>query len=453
MTCVRQDTYEAAAGSFESEPLVIHRRTDRPRNSRLVVLIHGLKGTRYGRKSTWGRLPGQLYQDLPELDLGLYQYRSALLPSRLRRHVDVEGEAELLIGVLRAHKSYTSIVLVGHSMGGLIAKASVAALAVQAGGEEMLRKICGLLLIATPQIGSHWVPKWAHWMTPETRTLSVHSDLCRRVNRVFQDHFDLRPVGDPHKPRKLPTWAVVAQDDLWVDRLSAEIGLKSGQVVLVPGSHTSIVKPVGPDAYPYEAVKRCVRKFFRLKEAPLEGMARRGKGLRFARATDADVERIYTLAAEFFGSDLSSVAQIREWLAVNPRLIWILEKKAEKESGREMAGYFCLLPLTLEAARSVREGTLTGVGIRGRDIAPPSQQPRFIYVGSIVGKGLTARAILLQELGRKIAEMASGDAVTLYTRPVTEDGLKVAKQNRMEPVDVTVTDGKGVYMGYVEPQD
>jgi hypothetical protein len=36
---------------------VIHQRSELTANDRLVIFVHGLGGSRYGRRSTWGEFP------------------------------------------------------------------------------------------------------------------------------------------------------------------------------------------------------------------------------------------------------------------------------------------------------------------------------------------------------------------------------------------------------------
>src|SRR6516165_3965099 len=57
------------------EALIVHQHPDR-NGHQLIVLVHGLGGARYGPKATWGRIPYFLFEDFPQLDVGLYEYRT-----------------------------------------------------------------------------------------------------------------------------------------------------------------------------------------------------------------------------------------------------------------------------------------------------------------------------------------------------------------------------------------
>ena len=40
-------------GAVDNEPLVIHRRSAKTHNQALIIFVHGLGGSRYGKKATW----------------------------------------------------------------------------------------------------------------------------------------------------------------------------------------------------------------------------------------------------------------------------------------------------------------------------------------------------------------------------------------------------------------
>ena len=83
--------------SLVDEPLVVHRHPER--REALVVLIHGLGGSRYG---TWQNFPRFLFEDLSDaVDVGLYSYRTAWRRLKLTASVDLEQEARVLADIVR----------------------------------------------------------------------------------------------------------------------------------------------------------------------------------------------------------------------------------------------------------------------------------------------------------------------------------------------------------------
>ena len=58
---------------------------------------------------------------MPERDVRLYQYRTAISPLRITQSVSLEDEARVFADLIRDPLAkYNTIVLMGHSMGGLL---------------------------------------------------------------------------------------------------------------------------------------------------------------------------------------------------------------------------------------------------------------------------------------------------------------------------------------------
>ncbi|NDP48350.1 MAG: alpha/beta hydrolase [Sulfuriferula multivorans] len=244
--------------SLREQPLVVHQRVEPTVNDKLVIFVHGLGGGRYGTKSTWGNFPRFIFEDIPELDVGMYQYRT--LKSRLHftQSVSLQAEANVFADIIRDQlANYTNIVLIGHSMGGLLCKAVIHRL-VESGARNALTRIGGLILMATPQLGSMRIPGFLSMFSYDARALKPHGEFVTKINRSFEDHIELDEKADTLRKETIPTWAVEGISDLWVDPLSSGIGLASSRRKVVRGSHTAIVKPSNKDADAYMWVKERV---------------------------------------------------------------------------------------------------------------------------------------------------------------------------------------------------
>ncbi len=244
MKRITQPTFgEPEDRALEEEALVVHQRSSPTDNRRLVVLVHGLGGSRYGARSTWGSLPSFLFHDLGDVDIGLYSYVTMFRRLKFWRSISLDHEAEVFAQILRDDLAdYQSIVLVGHSMGGLLSKAAIAKL-LDTREHSPIARLSGLILMATPQLGSSWLPSWLPGVTSDIRALRSNSELVQRTNEKFQDYLYLDESIDVPDRFTLPTWAVLGATDLWVHPLSAGIGLASKRKKVVRGSHTEIVKP------------------------------------------------------------------------------------------------------------------------------------------------------------------------------------------------------------------
>ena len=244
------------ADSLLDEPLVVHQRTEPTTNNKLVIFVHGLGGSRYGKSSTWGNFPRFMFEDIPGIDVGMYQYTTATGRLSFTKSVSLPDESRVFADLLRDQlAAYTTIVLVGHSMGGLLCKAAIHQLVVT-GERDTVARIGGLILMATPQLGSLRVPAFLSAFSYDARALKPHGELVTQINRTFEDHIALDENINTLRKATIPTWAVEGVNDLWVDSLSAGIGLASSRRKVVRGSHTSIVKPPDKNADAYGWVKQ-----------------------------------------------------------------------------------------------------------------------------------------------------------------------------------------------------
>jgi pimeloyl-ACP methyl ester carboxylesterase len=247
------------AQALLEEPLVVHQRAAPTANGRLVIFVHGLGGSRYGSKSTWGNFPRFIFEDAPDTDVAMYQYRTLTGRFSFTRSVSLQDESRVFADLIRDQlPAYDSIVLIGHSMGGLLCKAVIHQL-VENREHNSLARIGGLILMATPQLGSLRVPGFLSAFSFDARALKPHGALVTQINRTFEEHIALDENINTLRKVTIPTWAVEGINDMWVDSLSAGIGLASSRRKVVRGSHTSIVKPPDRNADAYGWVRERIR--------------------------------------------------------------------------------------------------------------------------------------------------------------------------------------------------
>ena len=255
------DDLEAVA----EEPLVIHKRPETA-NSHLIICVHGLGGSRYGGdKATWGKFPQFVFEDIPELDVGLYEYRTLFRRLKFWKSVSLSDEAKVFADIIRDELSdYKTVILAGHSMGGLLCKAVISYL-LRTSERNALSRIGGLILMATPQLGSIRVPRILTLLSPDFRTLKAHSSFVAEITETFQNHLYTDERINAVDKIIIPTWAILGASDFWVDQLSSGIGLTSNRRKIVRGSHTEIVKPKNKESDVYswvrDRIKVCLSRF------------------------------------------------------------------------------------------------------------------------------------------------------------------------------------------------
>lgn len=250
---------------FNEDPLVIHRRPGSD-NQNLIIFVHGLGGSPYGRSPTWGHFPKFIFEDFESLDVGLYGYLSLFKRWQVWKSVPLESEARLLASTISSSLTkYRQIILVGHSMGGLLCKAAICELLRSKGSDGMIERIAGLFLMATPSLGSLRTPRILSRFLLDARALEAHGAFVTQIQRTFEDSLALNEQVFTYRRTTIPTWSVEGVHDLWVDSLSSGIGLVSDRRKLVRGSHQSIVKPSTKNADAYQWVKArikvCLNRF------------------------------------------------------------------------------------------------------------------------------------------------------------------------------------------------
>jgi pimeloyl-ACP methyl ester carboxylesterase len=245
------------------EALIIHHRPESD-HRQIIVLVHGLGGTRYGPKCTWGNIPSFLFEDFPQLDVGLYEYRTLFRRWKLWESVALETEARTFANLLRENHDYADILLAGHSLGGLLCMGALQYF-YASDQREQLERIRGLYLMATPQTGSQRVPRLLSWLSKDFYALRPHGRFVTDVQRTLTNAFSLDETLTSPDRILIPTWALLGNSDFWVDRLSAGLNLPDRRCMPVRGSHTSIVKPGHKKSDGYKFLAERIREALRQK--------------------------------------------------------------------------------------------------------------------------------------------------------------------------------------------
>lgn len=428
------------ANEADDEPLVIHKRTSETKNERLAIFVHGLGGSRYGANPTWGNFPKFLYEDLPDVDVGLFWYRTALGRLKFWKSIDIESQVEILAVLTRELPGYKSIVLIGHSMGGIIPKGTIAHL-VDTNQKKVLMRMNRLFLMAAPQLGSLKVVWPLRRLSQDFWVLTPHSKYLARIDQTFRDHLWLDEARGPGGRNRLPTWAVIAANDRWVDPLSASIGLTSKQIFKVTGSHTEIVKPETRDADSYRCVRRRIEKYAYSVRADWPLHERRAAG-------SQDIVAVHEFAVRFLGPDISPIELMAEWSKVDPETISVIKRiETDDTKQNELVAYFCVLRLNDQATPRMKRGELTGLQIRAPDLAKPGERCACVYVAGVIGADMVARAVAIDHLIRHINSMSLDPETEVYTRPVTKDGLRLVRRFKMKQIVLNSKEIGSIFVG------
>lgn len=446
MLKVVQEKYgQASAG--RDEPLVIHLRSRPTTASHLAILVHGLGGSRYGENATWGDLPSLVFESFPNVDLGMYTYRSLTRRLVFWRSIPLEREAEVLSGLITSLKDeYQRFILFGHSMGGLLCK--FVAMRLTEDSMEIAQKLQGLFLMATPQLGSLRLPRWMGGLTRDAQALSPHSELVSKLSRFFEDRVCGRVNPSLDDRLHLPTWALVGAEDFWVDPVSAGIGIPAAQKIVVRGSHAEVVKPKGGDSDGFRFIQRCVK----------EAVLARGRSLRHrvhSPARLSELRLIREMAAREIPAQVSDLTLMEKWWTWNKRVFFVVRYVNRSFGSQEekVVGYICVLPLVAEAAEAMQRGRLNGITLKPEDLAQTDEATEAVYIGAIVGEDIVSKGAVLHFLEGRLRSLAERKRLLVMARPATDDGLKVILGNGMVEVENSAgPDLPNLYRMHLDPE-
>lgn len=119
----------------------------------------------------------------------------------------------------------------------------------------------GVLLLATPQLGSGRVPGIFSGLNHDLQALRRNGPPSGKVRPLLSGPFSLRSLLPVRRQgTHTPCWALIASEDFWVDSLSAGIALEESLIRTVRASHTSIVKPQNKTADSYQHLNQFVRE-------------------------------------------------------------------------------------------------------------------------------------------------------------------------------------------------
>jgi pimeloyl-ACP methyl ester carboxylesterase len=409
---------------FDGYPLVIHARPGRTAPN-LVLLIHGLTGHRY---SYWEKLPQFLMEDLPHADVGLYYYRTAWRRFGIFTSIDLEDEARVLADELRRLKLYSAITLVGHSMGGILAKAAIASL-ISRNFMQPLKKISGLVLLASPQLGSLRVPGWVRWISRDGRALYPHGRLLRDIDVAFSTRLNLDQSANPGDKYSIPAWAVLGAEDFWVDALSAGIGIPEAQKHTVRAKHGGVKDPTERNNDAYVVIRDALDTAFKPRAFSND------EEIAVENASPDDVPTIRQIALSYFGEDVTPEQVMRDLVDADEVFKIVKRIFVSADERRErVSGYVCFIPIGRKTYESIVAGNLKGAELTIDHVQHKDEPAYAVYIGAIAAKDYYSRAIVVEALRLRIKFAAALGVDLFLTRPVTEDGLRLCNRHGFRPL-------------------
>lgn len=235
------------------------RKPIRRGGSTTVVFVHGLTGHFL---TTWGRFPDLVVED-PELDhcdvlcwgypsrLAANWWRVPYIGRRLPELAKIADALATELGNPKIVSATGDLVLVGHSMGGLVILQFLLACSKTPAGRDRLRRIRQVLLYASPTQGAE-VPRLLRRYNRQLRDLDRQSDFVRGVLDRWKTTF----VEGEWQALAPPVTVVVGLEDGVVSEESAKAFWTD--VETAPGDHVEVVKPDDSSAPSFQVLRNRV---------------------------------------------------------------------------------------------------------------------------------------------------------------------------------------------------
>ncbi|MFD5033132.1 alpha/beta fold hydrolase [Streptomyces sp. NPDC058405] len=219
-----------------------------------VVFVHGL----FSSSKTWAGLLSLISSDegLSSVEPQLFEYATPKMRWRPDRRIPNYNDLaeHLKTYLLLRAKDYDALVLVAHSQGGLIVQRYLSRMLGSGRGED-LAKIKGVILFACPNDGSGFglLGRRLWWQRhPQEEELRPYADQVKDAQRVVINQIvHATAVGPSTCP--IPFWVYGGTEDNVVQRASAQGAFPS--VSMLPGNHSSIVRPLTRNAEAYGVLR------------------------------------------------------------------------------------------------------------------------------------------------------------------------------------------------------
>jgi predicted acylesterase/phospholipase RssA len=183
---------------------------------------------------------------------------------------------------------------------------------------------------------------------------------------------------------------------------------------------------------------------YRVAKSPPKGHG----ALRCRGIASNEIEALYSYGFRKFGSQISDASTVKMWFDKNPNIFEIVTKtKTGEADAEDIEGYLCALPLTDTGRRGVAKGAYTGATIPTDEITAPNEKASAVYIGGVAGESEKAKLKVMLRLKTVLGLYDS--ASVIYTRPITEEGLRWVVRSGFTRVDGQSDNA----LGYLYKQD
>lgn len=222
---------------------------------RLLLFVHGFNSN---KDTAWGHFPELIETDPDFDDFNIHRFG---YPTNACRQVsDIRNQGEFLASYLnsilnREVPRYRQVVLVGHSMGGLVTLQAL--LKLERDNYTLLKEVdFKVLTFGTPHLGVQNTEVLSLLCdNKQVKDMAALNDALGVLGREWTQRFNQRSVYGPRESPQVPLYAFRATEDRFVSATSA-CGPPQTPCESVDGDHNSIVKPQSRGHLSYQKLRQ-----------------------------------------------------------------------------------------------------------------------------------------------------------------------------------------------------
>jgi len=146
-----------------------------------------------------------------------------------------------------------------------------------------------------------------------------------------------------------------------------------------------------------------------------------------------EMDDYYRLIRKVLGDEIPSLELMRSWYQKCPDIYYALwSKRLSKVMTKRLIGFFAVLPLTQTARRLLLQNKLIGPQLTPNHLVDSRETAAAYYIGGVGASGYPAQRRTFESLLSYLQGVIKGK--TVFTRPITNDGLRKAIEYGFVPV-------------------
>ncbi|MDR6551908.1 ABC-three component system protein [Paenibacillus qinlingensis] len=287
-------------------------------NKNLVLFIHGFTGSNETWKNEHGEgFPNMLLEESDirnQFDIAYISYYTSLIdlygiksktnkilrmfnfsPGAAKRNLGIEKLGEFVQAVIRYQcEQYENIIIIAHSMGGLVAKSYILSELLEQGE---LAKVKLFISLAVPHLGTDW-SKLGEKLFKNVQAVDLNplSSVLTQINRAW--------IENSNTPLTVCFYG--QYDDVVTEESAILLQSKKPEKVPCDDDHNTITRPSNKERLVYVAARSVLQKFAKasVTKQPLQVQEFVDQG-----QLDDEIFVIRLLVADVHNSQISSAKQ------------------------------------------------------------------------------------------------------------------------------------------------